>query len=276
MPITHCLHATRPGYGPGVSVSTRGQSGVGSLGSQWAAWGVSGHPGPGLAGGSRCLTLARRRAREAAPARRVADHGALLQPCGVRWRSSKEAQQHVVVTQSREGADSQLHLGKGRAAHARTLPSRPGERATSQPSPARATCPLVCSLAALLNVDPCPLESSLEPNSTSPEWDPLGSLQGQGLGLPWILRGTPGQRGPCKGQSSCAQAQHPQPGAQPCVAPGHPHSLGEGRPSPQPGARPCLGPRPSPQPGTQPCVAPAIPTAKNTALCGPQPSPQPG
>ena len=133
-----------------------------------------GTPGLGLAGGSRCLTLAGRRARKTAPAWRVADHGALLQACGVRRRSSKEAQQRVVVAQGREGADSQLHLGKGRAAHARTFPPRPGVWAASWLSPTQGACPLLCSLAALLNVDPCPLESPLEPNSVSPAWDPLG------------------------------------------------------------------------------------------------------
>lgn len=142
------------------------------LGRVWP-WGLGGHLGPGLAGGSSCLTLARRRAGEAAPARRVADHSALLQACGVRRRSSEEAQQRVVVTQGREGADRQLHLGKGRAARTRSLLPQPGEWASSQPGPTRGTCPLVCSMAALLNVDPCSLESSLEPNSTSPKWDPI-------------------------------------------------------------------------------------------------------
>lgn len=235
---------------PGVSVGTPGpvrggQPGPGSLGSLGSVGGgqpgVSvGTPGLGLAGGSRCLTLARRRAGEAAPAWRVADHGALLQACGVRRRSSKEAQQRVVVAQGREGADSQLHLGKGRAAHARMLRPRPGVRATSRPSPTRGTCPLLGSLAALLNVDPYPLESPLEPNSVSPAWDPLGSL----LGLPWILRGTPGHRGPHEGWSPCAQARTHSQEHSPVWASSRLHNLGQ--------EQPCLHPGPphSPPPGS--------------------------
>ena len=171
-----------------------------------------------MAGGSSCLTLARRRAGEAAPARRVADHSALLQACGVRRRSSEEAQQHVVVTQGREGADRQLHLGKGHAAHARSLPPRPGKRASSRPGPTQGTCPLVCSMAALLNVDPCPLESSLEPNPLLLNGTPLGHSWDRAWVCPGFS-GYPRSKGTTQRMESLCPGPAPQPGPQPCVGP---------------------------------------------------------